>query len=418
MQFFVIGINHMTAPLAVREQFSISSGNLPALLALLGSYVQEGFILSTCNRTEIYGIVPDEESGRQGLAQFLARAGDAGEDILSSSTYTFGGAAAVEHLFEVAAGLNSLVLGEDQILVQLKEALERAAAACISGGAISRLGQCALQCGKLVRTRTAINRQHLSVVSAGLHLACDQIGSLERCTVAVIGAGRMAELALKHVHGTAQQVVIVNRTPSTAAALAQRFGVSAAPFADLEQVLAAADIVIGCTSAAHTVIERSSVERIMADRQTRPLFLLDLAVPRDIEESCAGIQGVRLADVDSLNEICAANRRLRASEIQAAKDIVRAEANQFIKWWHSRSVASTIRSLRSHADTIRDAELERALARMPELSEYERTVMKHMACRIVNSLLHKPVVNLKQMPDSTAAGALVQQLFGLDDACS
>lgn len=417
MQIVVVGINQNTAPVAIRERLSFSPTQIHDVLAQLHTQVAECFILSTCNRIEIYGLAGHAETGAAILRQFLATSRGVAIERIQPHLFSYAHRAAVEHLFHVAAGLDSMVVGEDQILMQVKDALEEAQTAGTLGTILHRLGEAALATGKQVRTGTSISRNHLSVVSVGMHLAETQLGNLRNCPTLVIGAGGMAELALKHLSNTdAQRVTITNRTYEKGRALATRFGVNAVPVQLLEDVLLEIDLVVSCTGAPNTIVEAELIRRVMTRRQDRPLLFLDLAVPRDVAPAAGAIEGVTLYDVDSLRTICEANRQQRVQEIAKVQQIIQNETGKFMDWWQGREVVPTITLLRAHVEAIRDAELARVLARLPDLSPRERAIVQSLANGIVNKLLHRPVTMLKSSPEASNAAQVVQELFGLDDS--
>jgi glutamyl-tRNA reductase len=414
VQLVITGVHQRTAPVAVRERLAFSIASTPDALNALRAYASEGFILSTCNRVEVYGLV-GHDTGDRVLRQFLAEWHHLAPEELMPHAYTFTGADAVRHAFRLAAGLDSMVLGEEQILAQLKAALARAQAAGTAGQLISRLLQSALAAGKLVRTRTGIARNPVSVVSVALDMARDALGGLAERHVLVIGAGRMAELALKHLRSAApRSVAIVNRTIAHSQALAAAYGAQVWPFEHLVEALHRADVAISCTAAPDIILSADAIARALDGRDTG-LLLLDLAVPRDIDRQAAAIPGVRLIDVDDLQAVCAANRAARASEVAAAEALVESEVARFMEWWATQEVVPTIRALRERAEAIRVAELERTLAKLPDLSPREQQAIQALSAAIVNKLLHQPIASLKDPTTGSQLAQVVQQLFQLKE---
>ncbi|MFN8501551.1 glutamyl-tRNA reductase [Kouleothrix sp.] len=411
-QFAIIGTHQRICPVAMREQLAISPADTQAALADLRAHAGEGFIISTCNRVEIGGLVADGQDASAALIAFLTERHHIPAEQLTAHLYAYSGPAAVRHLFRLAAGLDSMVLGEEQIQTQLKGALADAQAAGTAGQATTRLLQHALAVGKRVRTETGIARQHLSVVSVALDIAREQLGDLARRRVLLLGAGRTAELALKHLRGAHAEVTIVNRTAERARALADAYGASALPYGQLEPALAAADVAICCTAAPGYVVDASMVARASAGRAAG-LLLLDLAVPRDIEPLAAQVPGVRLWDVDSLQVICEANRGAREAEVAHAERLVDGEIARFEEWWGTQHVVPTIRALRERAEHIRAAELERTLAKLAHLSPQEQAAIGALSAAIVNKLLHQPISALKDPHSGGQLAALVQELFQL-----
>jgi glutamyl-tRNA reductase len=417
MQLVAVGIDQGGAPLAHRERLAFAPADLPAALGRLRDITAEGFILSTCNRTEIWAVAGHADTGARALVRFLADERGLSPGAVRPHLRECAHEAAVARLFRVAAGLESMVLGEDQILGQVKAALDAAAAADALGPTLHRLGQLALATGKRVRTETALGRDPVSVVSVALRLAAGALGDLRGRAALIVGAGPTAELALKHLaDGRRAPVAIVNRSRDAAAALAARYGARVLPWDDLEGALAAADLVISCTAAPAPVIDAATVARALARRPARPLLALDLAVPRDIAPAAGAVPGVTLHDLDALEAVSAAGRRRRAAEAAAAEAIVAAEAARFLGWWRAREVAPAIAALRGQAEAIRDAEVARALARLPGLNPREAEVVRALAGGIVNKLLHRPVTRLKADPEGANMARVVHDLFGLPRA--
>ncbi|GAB4214431.1 MAG: glutamyl-tRNA reductase [Roseiflexaceae bacterium] len=413
MQLIITGVHQRTTPILLRERLAFPAPTLPAALDALREVVGEGLILSTCNRVEVYGLVGSEDHDEQALRRFFAGYKDLPLDDLTPHTFTYTGADAVRHLFRLAAGLDSMVLGEDQIMGQLKAATAAAEEHGLLGQMLHRLTQSALAAGKLVRSQTGIGRARLSVVSVALDLARSTLGSLSGQRVLIVGAGRMAELALKHLEDERPLAVgIINRTAERAQALAERYGATAWMCDELEQALRCHDVVICCTAAPNVVIEAPLAERVSAGRVT-PLLLLDLAVPRDVAREVAALPNVRLFDVDDMQAISAENRAARAAEISRAEALIEDEVTKFMEWWATQQVVPTIRALRERAEAIRAAELERALSRLPNLSEREQAAISALSAAIVNKLLHQPIATLKNPEGGGELAQAVQRLFQL-----
>ena len=415
MQLIIIGVHQRTAPVAVREHLAFSPATIAGALHRLREFVDEGFIISTCNRVEVCGLLPDDQLGDHALRRFLASQHEMALEDLTPHLYTLTGVDAVRHIFRLAAGLDSMVLGEDQIMGQIKAALAAAHDVGTLGNGLHRLLEAALVAGKLVRTQTGIARAHISVVSVGLDLARQTLGSLAGRRFLIIGAGRMAELAIKHIQDEAPASVgVLNRTITRAQDLAARYGAMTWSSNQLELALRDSDIVVSCTSAPGIVIEADIVAQVLEARQD-PLLLLDLAVPRDIDRQIAALPGARLFDVDDMQELSAANREMRAAEIAGAEALIEAEAQKFMEWWTTQQVVPTIRALRERAEAIRTAELQRTFARLPDLSQREQEAIRALSAAIVNKLLHQPITALK---DPAVGGQLVQPvhtLFQLPD---
>ena len=417
MRIAIVGVDYAGTPVALRERLAIPAGELPGALARLRGVVEEGFILSTCNRTEVVAVGRAVDDVVAILTDFLIPGRDLEAAAVAPHLRAHVGGEAVRHLCAVAAGLDSLVLGEDQIQGQLRVALDAATEASALGPTLHRLGQVALATGKRVRAETAIGRGSASVVSAALRVATERLGSLRDRTVLIVGAGETAELVLKHLakdrRNRPAQVAITNRTFETAWALAERYGAEVVPWEGREAALAGVDLVLSATAAPGAVIAAEAVAVALAGRHERPLFCCDLAVPRDIEPEAAAVPGVALIGVDDLAPVCAAAREGRREAVAAAEAIVAEEAARFLDWARGRDVAPAIVALRDHAESLRDAEVARALARLPELGPREEAVVRALAAGLVNKLLHRPVTTLKTSPDGPALARAMGDLFGL-----
>jgi glutamyl-tRNA reductase len=412
-QLVMIGAHQRDVSVAVRERLAFGPDRIVGALADLHTIASEAFILSTCNRVEIYALLPASRPADAVLLQFLAEQSGIAPDVIAPSIVFRAGGEVARHICRVAAGLDSMVLGEDQIVGQIKGALEQAQRSSTLGQVLHRLVHTALAAGKAVRTHTGIARSRMSVVSVALDLAEQMLGSLATRSVLIVGAGQMAELALKHLRDTpALDVAIANRSITRAEGLAGRYGASGRPLADLPALLAASDVVVSCTAAQEYVIQTDDVRCAMTGRD-RPLLLLDLAVPRDIAPAAGQVAGVRLYAVDDLQAICAANRAARASEIDRAEALIGAAVQRFESWRRARQATPTIRALRDRAEAIRASEVERMLARLPGLGDSDREAIHALSAAIVNKLLHQPIVALKEQPGDDLIGA-AQRLFQLE----
>ncbi|HEU4828528.1 MAG TPA: glutamyl-tRNA reductase [Gemmatimonadales bacterium] len=410
MQLIAVGLNQSSAPLAVRERVAFVPSQVPDALAQLLEEVEEGFILSTCNRTEIYAIVGHARSGSQVLTQFLSRWHSIPAESLSPSLYSFTHAAAARHLFRVASGLDSMVLGEDQIVAQLRNALAVAGGAGSLGPRLHRLGDGALSASKRVRTETALGSSATSVVSVALGAATSQLGTLADRSVVVLGAGHTAELVVRHCRSAAPSasITVLNRTPGRAKALAERHAVSAAGWGELLGLVADADLVVGATSAAEPVVRAADLREVL--RAGRALVCLDLAVPRDIEPGVGALPNVVVYDMDYFQRCADAGRERREAEIAPAEAIVGECVAMFEEWWRGREVAPAISRLRARADAIRDAELERALRRL-QLDSADEMVVRELAARVLNQFLHQPMTTLRSDPEAANLAAALDRLF-------
>jgi glutamyl-tRNA reductase len=401
MSIVVVGTSHKLARVEVREKIALdleAAGLLAHRLAGHG----EAVCLSTCNRTELYLADADLDGAEERAVSELA-VGDV-------ELYRLRGEAAALHLFRVAAGLDSLVPGEGEILGQVREAYE--AGAC--GPVLDRLFRQALHAGKKVRTDTAIGESPASISSAAAALAEQVFGDLEGCRLLLIGAGEVSELAAQSLAKRGATISgVTSRTQSQAQELARRFGGSAVPFDELGQELARADVVISSTSAPGHVVRASEIP----DRKGRPLFLIDLAVPRDVEPEVAQIDGCYLYDIDDLQAVVSESLSGRWREAARAETIVANEAQRFQEWQASLEVVPAIASLRERAERIRSGELAKAESRLGGLSESERRTVESLTTQIVNKLLHMPIVRLKEAA-ATEGPAYIEaarHLFGLGE---
>lgn len=413
MQLTLIGVHQRDTPVEIRERLAFATSEVPEALVALHQSVDEAFILSTCNRVEICAVTSDAPAGDAVLKSFLAASRGIDQAAFESSLYVRQDAEAIRHLYRLAAGLDSMVLGEDQIVGQLKEALAVAHAGGTIGPVLHRALHGALAAGKQVRTQTGISTGRVSVVSVALEEARHAPAAPPNQRFLVIGAGRMAELALKHLRAEPSGLVtLVNRTSARAEALARRYDAVWRPFAELPAVVREHDVVLSCTAAPEIILDAATIARA-AQGRTAPLLLFDLAVPRDIEHSAGEIPGVRLFDVDTLEPVCNANRASRAAEMRRAEALVDDEVRKFAEWWSMRQALPTIRALRERAEAIRDAEIRRALARCPELSPQQRDTVEALSAAIVNKLLHDPTIALRDPHSGTELVDAVHRLFNI-----
>jgi glutamyl-tRNA reductase len=414
VQIVVVGLNQNSAPLAVRERLAFVPGELPRALDGLRNHVPEGFILSTCNRVEIYGVAGHADSGAAVLGRFLAETRGFPPDELRSLLYSHGHEAAVAHLFRVASGMDSMVVGEGEVLSQVRAALDAAHAAGTLGPVLRRLGSAAVGAGKRVRARTAIGRNPLSVVTLALQAAAAHGRAMGGASVLVLGAGETAETVLRHLdRASPRRVTVASRSYERAAALAARYEVGSVRMEDLAEVLADADVIVGCTSAPEFVIHGRDVAAVRPAGAAK-LLCLDLGVPRDIDPDVRGLPGVMLVDLDELQAAADENRTRRVREVEAAEVVVAAEVERFMDWWRSRQVVPTIAALRAYAAGVRDAEIAHALARLGDLSPRDAFVVRALAQRIVGKLLHRPLTVLKADAEGANMAQVLGQLFQLE----
>ena len=421
MHIHCLGLSHTTAPLALREQLSFSeTGIRPALARLscgaVSTAAAEMIILSTCNRTELYAvsdrkIFPDLEA-------FLADTRGVKQEEFSPHLYRYHGMDAVSHLFKVAAGLDSLVIGEPQILGQVTKALELARGQNTAGPVLNRLFQAAIHAGKRARTETAISRNPASVSSLAASLSERTVHNIAEAQIVILGAGEMAELAVEALRKRgAQKILVINRTLERAQTLAQRWDAQATTFESIDAALVSADILIASTGAPHTLISREMTETAMAQRPERPLVLVDIAVPRDIDPDAADLPRVRLYDMDSLNAQLEHSLAERMAEVPQVQSIVDQEVAEFAEYMKSFEVIPIIADMRRQAESIRLVELEKTLRRMPDLTDAERERIAALTEALVNKLLDAPVRRLRAeaaSPHAPEYAALTRTLFNLN----
>ena len=419
MAVVVVGLNHTTAPVAVRERLAFSDATLAEALAhFRPPEVQELVILSTCNRVEMYMQTSDVDASVASAVAFVAACHAVPPTQFTPHLYQWTELEAVRHLFRVAASLDSLVLGEPQILGQVKAAYLAAQAAGRTGMIFSQLFERALRMAKTIRTETGISDHAVSVSYAAVELAKKIFESLQQRTVMVLGAGDTAELAARHlVSQGVTRVFIANRTSERAFLLAQALQAKAIPWEAFPEHLAYTDIVISSTSAPHPIIAPAMVREALRARRSRPMFFIDIAVPRDVDPAVNTLENVFLYDIDDLHNVVQENRRERQHEALAAEALVWQEVQQFQQWLAVRDAVPTIVAMRQHAEAIRLQELERALHKLGPLDERQRRVLEALTCGIVNKLLHAPTVNLKRAsPGGQVRDAVhvVRHLFNLD----
>ncbi|HBD19574.1 MAG TPA: glutamyl-tRNA reductase [Arenimonas sp.] len=396
MPLLALGLNHQTAPLALRERVALDAGQLPAALAGLGAVpgVEEAAVLSTCNRTEVYAQVAE---GREGaVAEWLAQHHGLAPEALGDYLYEHRDEDAVRHLFRVATGLDSLVLGEPQILGQVKEAWQAARSQQRLRTPLDRLFQQSFQVAKRVRTDTRIGAHPVSVAYAAVRLARQVFSELDRATVLLVGAGDTIELAARHlVDAKAKRLLVANRTLEHAQTLASRHGGYALPLSELERHLPEADIVITATASREPVLRRAAVQSALKARKHRPIFMLDLAVPRDIEASVAELPDVYLYTVDDLEQVIEENRASRREAAEQAQAIIDLQVEHFMAWWRAQGRQDALRTLRSRGESAREEALARAREQLAAGKPAEE-VLALLAHQLTNKLLHGPSAALRQ----------------------
>ncbi len=420
MNIVVVGLSHKTATVKIREKVAFSPNNiekpLRELITLDG--IIEGVIVSTCNRVEIYATTRDIAGGIARIKRFMAEYHHLTFEDIEPHLYSYHAEDAIRHVFRVASSLDSMVVGEPQILGQIKTSYGYAAEFKSSGIILNRFLHKAFSVAKRVRTETRIATAAVSVAFAAVELAKKVLGDLSDKTVMLIGAGEMCELAAKHfVNSGAKGVMVTNRTFERAERLAQEFGGVAVPFESFLEQLHLADIVLSSTGAPHCIIVPKDVEEVVKRRRFKPIFFIDIAVPRDIDPKVDGVESAYLFTVDDLQEIVQANLAQRSLEAEKAEEIINQEIVQFHKWLSTLEVTPTIVSLRNHFDEIRRAELEKTISGWKDLPPDAEKRLETLTLAIMNKLLHSPTTLLKQTGQGGRVDLYVdalRQLFGLE----
>jgi glutamyl-tRNA reductase len=417
MQLLLVGISHRTAPVELRERIDFQArGVADALRSLAGrGSTREAVVVSTCNRAELYVACDEAATTRQDLVRFVSDFNGVDAADIAPHVYDVADLEVARHLFRVAAGLDSLVMGEPQILGQVKDAHTVAADVHTSGPVLNRLFHASFAVGKRVRTETGLGSGAVSVSYAAVALARKIFGDLGGRSVAVVGAGEMGKLTALHMKSQAvKHVTIVSRTLAHAARTAEAIGgASAAPWEELDSVLGASDIVITATGAARPILSKAHIEAIMRPRRNRPLFIIDIAMPRDVEAEAGEIEQVFLYNIDDLQATVRENLARRASEVTRAESIVSEEVEKFGSWFRSRGAIPTVVALRERFDAIRRSELERLDFKLSALPPEARARVDEITHLIVEKLLLTPTEQLKALDNSEAVSAYSEALTRL-----
>jgi glutamyl-tRNA reductase len=406
-----LGLSHNTAPVDVRERHAFPPQRMGEALIALRDYgaVREALMLQTCGRLEIYAELEDYEVGVTQLKAFLNnfRHGDVND--MESYMYTLLGGQAIDHLFRVSTGLDSMLIGEAEILGQVKDAYVQAQRARSLGKTLHTLFREALEAGKAARSQTAISGESTSVATAAVTFAKRHVGDLSGKTVLVIGAGKMGGLAARRLRAEgAGEIVVLNRSHKRAQSVAAELGgvARAAEMPGLIAALKAADVVVTSTGASHFIVTPGNVAEAMLARPERPLFLVDIAVPRDVDPEVTRIAGVGLVDVDGLRDVVDVTLERRREAIPLVEEIIAEHVERFQQWYQSRVAVPVIASLVGKAEAIRESELERLFARCPELTERERMLVTGMSLTIVSKLLHSAITKIRDKAVENRAEAL------------
>jgi glutamyl-tRNA reductase len=421
-QLLALGVSHKTAPLELRERLALPEGRAAGVVRELtdSSAIREAAAISTCNRTELYAYAIDPVGAESLALGVLAREAGIGPTELVPHLYTLHGPEATSQLLRVTAGLDSMILGEAEVQGQVKRAYELALVEGTTGPILNRLFRGALAAGKRARTETKISEGAMSVPSVAVELAQRTLGDLAKRRVLVVGAGETAELTARALAARGVEAVfIANRRYDRAIGLADRFGGSAVRFEDLPEQLEVADIVVASTSSPHHVIEPDALSDVMAGRGGAPLLLIDLAVPRDIHPGCRDLDGVRLYDMDDLQELVERNASGRQAEARRAESVLRGEAARFEAWLATHDVAPTIAALRERANEIVAGVVAENESRWEGMTEADRARIEKLAQAVAGRLLHEPTTRLKRAAAGDGGDAHIQvdvlrELFGLD----
>ena len=419
MEILIVGLSHKTAPLDVRETISFSEKNMEegvrALVACPS--VSEGLIVSTCNRVEVYSATPNRKltEAKDEIVSFLADFHNVPREKLDPHIYTMTGEECVGHIFRVASSLDSMVVGEPQILGQVKDAFGCAA----TGNILNRLLHKAFSVAKRVRSETRIATSAVSISFAAVELAKKIFGELEGKTVMLIGAGEMAELAARHLlNNGIEHIIVANRTYENAVKLAEEFKGAAVPFDELAQQMELADIVISSTGAPTVIIDKKMVKGVIKRRRNKPMFFIDIAVPRDIHPSVNEVENVYAYDIDDLEGVVETNIKIRSKEAAKAEEIVDGEVGQFLDWMRSRESFPTIVALREWAEEVRRTELSKTLKKIDGLSEVDVKRVEAMTEAMLNKILHRPISRMKKAAHQGDEGEVVEmvrEIFEIED---
>jgi glutamyl-tRNA reductase len=416
----VIGLNHRSTPLDLLERMTIGDAALPKALHDLISRtdVSEAVVLSTCNRTEVYAVAERFHGAYQDVRDFLAEVAFLAPEDFSDHLYVHYDAPAVAHLFGVAAGLDSAVLGESEILGQVKQAWERARDEGAAGPALNLLFRHAIEAGKRARTDTAIGRHTTSVSQAAVAMASERLGGLAGRRGLVLGAGEMGEAMALGLAKAGTELTIANRTWDTATALAERTGGRAVRLGDLPAALAEVDVLLTSTGAAAPLIEADDLAPVVEAREGRPLLMVDIAVPRDVDPAVGQLPGVTLLDMDDLRAFAATGSLARAGEVAGVRSILDEELERYLGASSAREVAPMIVALRGRAEGVRQGELERFRARLGELDPAQQDAVESLTRGIIGKLLHDPQLALRDAAGTPRGDRLVaalRELFALDE---
>ncbi len=418
-ELLAIGVSHKTAPVEVRERLALPEARAAVFLRDLRGTgeVHEAVAISTCNRTELYMVVGNPvEAESRALAMLASQAGIR-PTALTASIYSPRNCDAARHLYRVTAGLDSMIVGEAEIQGQVKRAYEAAIAGETAGPLTNHLFKAALATGKRVRTETAIGERQISLPAVAVALAREQLGDLHERVVVIVGTGETGELTARALADSGGRTMFVaSRRRDRAISLARRYGGDSVSFDELPRALERADILVAATASPHLLLEAQELAEVMASRRGRPLLLIDLAVPRDIDAACAELDGVSLYDIDDLQAVIARNRRVRQAEARKAEGIIEQEIQHFAMWLGSLEILPTLTALRVHATDIAEQVVRENAGKWDSASAADLQRVDALSQAIVNRLLHHPTARLRELQDDRvhARMALIRDLFGLE----
>ena len=421
VNLILVGVNHKTTPVEIREKLAFTKGKIEESVDRLFNFpdIIEHTILSTCNRVEIYARANCQDSAIKAIKQFICDFHEVSPVELEDHFYSYRNEEAVEHLFRVSSSLDSMILGEAQILGQVKDAYSLAKDLRSTGLVLNQLFKKAFSVAKKVREETGIAERCVSISSAAVELAQKIFDDLENRTVMLVGTGEMAELAAKHLisYGV-KTVYVTSRTYDRAANLARTLNGSALDFEAFKNELHRADIVITSTSASNFIIKKEMVEKAIHKRKNKPIFFIDIAVPRDIEPDINDLENIYLYDIDDLHVVVSANMKEREKEADNAMNLISQEVTKFNNWVGTLDAVPTIVEIRKKAENIRMQEIEKTLKKISHLSEDDKQLLRQMSSSMVNKILHKPTIKLKQKTQSEDGHLYlkaIRHLFHLDD---
>jgi glutamyl-tRNA reductase len=416
MHIFLAGINHQNAPLQIREKAAVNADALPLFLQKMLKYVPSGVILSTCNRTEIYSVGADPVKIKKAVLDFITDTMDIPQGELEKYVYLASGRQAVEHLLRVSCGLESMILGEFEVLSQVSGAMDAAAKAGTINAPLRYLFQAAVRTGRLVRRNTGISRNPISISSVAVDKAAGILGDIKKCKILIIGAGEAGRLVIKVARERgATDIVVASRTLERAKSLAGRLGGKPVDLSGLGAELKAADIAVTCSSAPHWVLDSARVKKATENRK-KPLVIIDIAVPRNVEPEAGCIPGASLYNIDDLQRTVEANRKQREGEMEKAEAIIEKEMDKFMSDWNELGIQPTISALMTRAESIREAQVKRAVKKMPGLSPEDIERIDTMTKSLVTRLLQEPIDYLKEgNGDRGDRAAALNEIFNLED---